>query len=35
MPNDLTWDDAVNIGIALSEAHPELDPSAIRMVVVN
>jgi FeS assembly protein IscX len=30
MPNDLTWDDAVNIGIALSEAHPELDPLAVR-----
>ncbi|HTA25442.1 MAG TPA: Fe-S cluster assembly protein IscX [Terriglobales bacterium] len=30
MPNDLTWDDAVNIGIALSETHPDLDPLAVR-----
>jgi FeS assembly protein IscX len=30
MPKDLTWDDATEIGIQLSEAHPELDPLAVR-----
>ncbi|MGH9497810.1 MAG: Fe-S cluster assembly protein IscX [Terriglobales bacterium] len=30
MAKDLTWDDANEIGIQLSEAHPELDPLAIR-----
>ena len=30
MPKDLTWDDATNIGIALSETHPDLDPLAVR-----
>jgi len=30
MLKQLTWDDAANIGIALSEAHPELDPLSIR-----
>ncbi len=30
MPKELTWDDATDIGIALSEIHPELDPLAIR-----
>jgi FeS assembly protein IscX len=27
---DLTWDDAEDIGILLSEKHPELDPLAVR-----
>ena len=30
MPKSLTWDDAEDIGILLSEAHPELDPLAVR-----
>jgi FeS assembly protein IscX len=30
MPKDLTWDDAYDIGIHLSEAHPEINPLDIR-----
>ncbi len=30
MPKDLTWNDAEDIGILLSEIHPELDPLAVR-----
>jgi len=30
MPKQLTWDDAEDIGILLSEAHPETDPLAVR-----
>jgi len=30
MIKDLTWDDAMDIGILLSEKHPELDPLAVR-----
>jgi FeS assembly protein IscX len=30
MPKDLTWEDATDIGILLSEIHPELDPLAVR-----
>jgi FeS assembly protein IscX len=30
MAKKLTWDDAADIGIALSELHPELDPLAVR-----
>ena len=30
MPRDLSWDDAAELGIQLSEAHPELDPLTIR-----
>jgi FeS assembly protein IscX len=30
MAKQLTWDDAANIGILLSEKHPELDPLAVR-----
>jgi FeS assembly protein IscX len=30
MPKDLTWDDAEDIGILLSEAHPELEPLSVR-----
>lgn len=30
MPNKLTWDNAEDLGIALSEAHPEVDPLSIR-----
>jgi len=30
MTKDLTWDDAMDIGILLSEKHPDLDPLAIR-----
>ena len=30
MPKPLTWDDAEDIGILLSEAYPEVDPLAVR-----
>ena len=30
MPNDLSWDNAEDIGILLSEKHPELDPLNVR-----
>ena len=30
MPKQLTWDDAEDIGILLSETHPELDPLTVR-----
>lgn len=30
MPNALTWDNAEDIGILLSETHPEIDPLSIR-----
>jgi len=30
MPKQLTWDDADDLGILLSEAHPEIDPLAVR-----
>jgi len=30
MPKQLTWDDADDIGILLSEMHPELDPLSVR-----
>lgn len=30
MPKELTWDDADDIGIELSEAHPDVDPLAVR-----
>ena len=30
MLRDLTWDDADDLGILLSEKHPELDPLAVR-----
>jgi FeS assembly protein IscX len=30
MTKDLTWDDAIDIGILLSEKHPELNPLAVR-----
>ena len=30
MPKQLTWEDAEDIGIQLSEAHPELDPLTVR-----
>ncbi len=30
MPKPLTWDDAENIGILLSEVHPDLDPLSVR-----
>jgi FeS assembly protein IscX len=30
MPKELTWDDAEDIGILLSEIHPELNPLEIR-----
>jgi len=30
MAKELTWDDAEDIGILLSEEHPETDPLAVR-----
>jgi FeS assembly protein IscX len=30
MPNSLTWDNAEDLGILLSEAHPEIDPLTVR-----
>jgi FeS assembly protein IscX len=30
MPKSLTWDDAQNIGILLSQNHPEIDPLTVR-----
>ena len=30
MPKELTWDDAEDIGILLSEKHPEVNPLAVR-----
>jgi len=30
MPKQLTWSDCEDIGILLSETHPELDPLAVR-----
>jgi len=30
MPNDLTWDNAEDIGILLSEKRPDVDPLSVR-----
>ena len=30
MPKSLGWEDALDIGILLSETHPELDPLSVR-----
>jgi FeS assembly protein IscX len=30
MPKQLTWDDPEDLGILLSEKHPEIDPLAVR-----
>jgi len=30
MPKPLTWDDPEDLGILLSEKHPETDPLAVR-----
>ncbi len=30
MPKQLSWSDAEDIGILLSETHPELDPLGVR-----
>ena len=30
MPKPLTWDNAEDIGILLSETHPEIDPLTVR-----
>jgi FeS assembly protein IscX len=30
MPKELTWSDSDDIGILLSEIHPDLDPLAVR-----
>ena len=30
MPKDLTWDDAEDVGISLSEKYPDIDPLTLR-----
>jgi FeS assembly protein IscX len=35
MPKDLTWDDADDIGILLSETHPEINPLEIRFTELH
>ena len=30
MPQELTWDSAEDIGILLTERHPDLDPLSVR-----
>ena len=30
MPKPLTWNDAEDLGILLSETHPEIDPLSLR-----
>ena len=30
MPKQLTWDDPEDIGILLSDAHPDVDPFTVR-----
>jgi len=30
MPKELSWSDAEDIGILLSQTHPEVDPLAVR-----
>jgi len=30
MPQELTWDDAEDLGILLSEKHPEVNPLEVR-----
>jgi FeS assembly protein IscX len=30
MPRPLSWDDSEDIGILLSEAHPDVDPLSVR-----
>ncbi|MBS1850302.1 MAG: Fe-S cluster assembly protein IscX [Acidobacteria bacterium] len=30
MPQELTWENAEDIGILLSEKHPEIDPLSVR-----
>jgi FeS assembly protein IscX len=30
MPRPLSWDDSEDIGIQLSEAHPDVDPLTVR-----
>ena len=35
MPNELTWDNADDIGIRLSETHPETDPLGVRFTELH
>jgi FeS assembly protein IscX len=35
MAKDLTWDDADDIGILLSEKHPDVDPLAVRFTELH
>jgi FeS assembly protein IscX len=31
MPKQLTWEDVADIGIVLSETHPQLDPLSVHL----
>jgi FeS assembly protein IscX len=35
MRKDLTWDDVDDIGILLSEKHPEVDPLSVRFTELH
>jgi FeS assembly protein IscX len=35
MPKELTWEDADDIGILLSEKHPETDPLGVRFTELH
>jgi FeS assembly protein IscX len=35
MPNEFTWDNADDIGILLSEKHPETDPLGVRFTELH
>lgn len=35
MTQELTWDDAEDIGILLSDKHPELDPLTVRFTELH
>lgn len=35
MPNELTWDNTTKIGIALSNTHPEIEPSTVDLKEVH
>ena len=35
MPKELTWTDADDIGILLSEAHPDVDPLTVRFTELH
>jgi FeS assembly protein IscX len=35
MPKDLTWDHAEDLGILLSEKHPEIEPLSLRFTELH